>query len=60
MTIRTDLSALDHKYRAKRYAQHPSEYAAAIQRFPRPARYWPAILITAAIVLAAVYVGVRT
>jgi hypothetical protein len=60
MTIRTDLSALDHKYRAKRYAQHPSEYAAAVEIFRKPARHWPVILITAAIVLAAVYVGVRT
>ena len=33
MTIRADLSALDHKYRAKRSGQSPIEYAASIQRF---------------------------
>jgi hypothetical protein len=58
MTIRTDLSALDHKYRAKRYAQHPSEYAAAVQVFRRPARHWPIVLITIAALMAAIYLGV--
>lgn len=59
MTIRTDPAEVDLKYRAKRYAQRPADYAAAIEIFRRPTRPWTAILITAAIVLAAVYVGVK-
>jgi hypothetical protein len=53
MTIRTDLSALDHKYRAKRTGQSPVEYAASIQRFQRPARQWGPLIATIAILLLA-------
>lgn len=55
MTIRSDLSALDHKYRAKRTGQTPAEYAECIHHFKRPLRLWPAALgaVTAILLLAA-------
>jgi hypothetical protein len=36
MTIRSDLSALDRQYRAKRSGQSKVEYAASIEGFRRP------------------------
>jgi hypothetical protein len=59
MTIRSDLSALDQKYRAKRTAQHPAEYAAAVEIYRKPARAWRAALIAVALLLAALYLGVK-
>jgi hypothetical protein len=57
--MRPDYIALHNKYRAKRYAQHPSEYAAAVEVFRRPSRHWPIVLITIAALMAAVYLGVK-
>ncbi len=54
MTMRTDVGALDQPYRAKRLAQAPWEYAAAIEVYRAPARLWPAALIFAVLLLAAV------
>lgn len=61
MTIRSDLSALDLKYRAKRSAQSPADYAAAIEIHRRPAS-WRARLgfaAAAALVLGAIVLGAR-
>jgi hypothetical protein len=58
--MRPDHIALHHQYRARSTSQPKADYAAAVQIFRRPARHWPAILITAVVLLAAVYVGVRT
>jgi hypothetical protein len=59
MTIRSDLSALDRKYRAKRTGQSPSEYAAAIEIFRKPARTWRAALVAVALLLIALYMGMK-
>lgn len=53
MTIRSDLSQLDHHYRARRSAQHPAEYAAAIERHRRPSRWGPRITVAVLLILAA-------
>jgi hypothetical protein len=57
MTIRSDLSALDWKYRAKRNGQSPSEYAASVEIYRRPARHWTAWAVAAALVLGAIVLG---
>jgi hypothetical protein len=55
-----DLSALDRKYRAKRSAQSPAEYAVAIERYRRPSLTAARIAYTAALLALAaiaIYLG---
>jgi hypothetical protein len=59
MTIRSDPAEVDLKYRAKRTAQRPADYAAAVEIYRRPTRTWPIVLVTVAVLLAALYLGVR-
>jgi hypothetical protein len=56
MTFRTDLSTLDHKFRAKRSGMSPIEYAASVQHFRKAPRHWP-WFATLAILFAAFVVA---
>jgi hypothetical protein len=59
MSIRSDLSALDRQYRAKRTGQSRIEYAASIEKFRRPVSLKTRTLQAAAVllVLGAIYLG---
>jgi hypothetical protein len=59
MTIRSDLSALDRKFRAKRTGQTPMEYASAIEVYRRDSRAGWAVAITLALgFIAAIWAAV--
>ena len=59
--MNADLSALDHRYRAKRTAQDKAEYATAIQGYRRPASLASRVMFAvAALVLLAAYVVVTS
>jgi hypothetical protein len=59
MTVRSDLSALDRKFRARRNGQSAIEYAAAIHRYRRPvtAKTWAMRLAAIALVAGAIALG---
>ena len=53
MSIASDLAELDWKFRAKRSGQSPAEYAAAIERYRKPARPLMPWIITLALLVGA-------
>ena len=55
MTFRTDLSTLDHKFRAKRSGMSPIEYAASVQHFRRPRRQVGPFIVTAVVLLGTLF-----
>ncbi len=62
MKFTNDLSALDHRYRAKRSGQSPIEYAAAVEVY-RPARRlsgWAVAITLALGGAAAILAGAMT
>jgi hypothetical protein len=50
--VKADIAALDWKYRARRTGQTPAEYASAIEGYRKPRRNWPAVIFSAALVVA--------
>lgn len=56
MTIRSDLSALDRKFRAKRTGQSAVEYAASVEIYRRPSSWAPRIAVAVLLILAAAVV----
>jgi hypothetical protein len=62
MTIRSDLSTLDWKFRAKRTGQSPIEYAAAVEIHKRPPSIsaWAVSITLALGFVAAIVAGVVT
>lgn len=57
MTFRTDIAALDHKYRAKRSGMSAIEYASSVQVFRRPRKHWLAYVVTAALVAGSIFMA---
>jgi hypothetical protein len=56
----TDLSRLDHAYRARRTGQSPAEYAASVQHFRRPRRSWSASTVITLALLVGAYLIARS
>lgn len=53
MTIRSDLSELDRRYRARRSSQPAHEYANPIEGYRRPSGWGPYITVAVLLILAA-------